>query len=238
MLNMSCRKRIRERNWLLLSLLNYAFSFIVIAVHRFHQVCENAHLLLSSMPLFLSSVSWCQLSILDVFLFELFRNGSAPLPLFSPLYVFVCVWPNAIANMEVSMSFVYLKESRRRDEDCFVCKTLFVSICSIENIDLEVEVINDNCITRTMTLYLLLTLFHLLTFSAKNIQARQSSNCLIISNMKKMRVGRRRERESNRKRERNFFVIISVRCFVLEQDSRGNTWYFILRNAQVFKIIR
>ena len=51
MLNMSCRKRIRERNWLLLSLLNYAFSFIVIAVHRFHQVCENAHLLLSSMPL-------------------------------------------------------------------------------------------------------------------------------------------------------------------------------------------
>ena len=96
--------------------------------------------------------------------------------------------------MEVSMSFVYLKENRRKNEDCFVCKTPYVSICSIENIDLDVEVINDNCITRTMTLYLLLTLFHLLTFSAENIQARQSSNCLIISNTKKMR-GEESERQ-------------------------------------------
>ncbi len=38
---------------------------------------------------FLFSFSSCQLSILDVFLFELFRNGSALLPLF--IYLYVCV---------------------------------------------------------------------------------------------------------------------------------------------------
>jgi hypothetical protein len=175
--------------------LNYALSLIVIAVHRFRQVFESAHLLLSSIFLSLFSVSWCQLSILDVFLFELFRNGSAPLPLFSSLdiyiyimYVFVCVCPSAIANMEVSMSLVYLKENRRINEGCFVYKTIY----SNRNTDLNVEVIIDNCITRTMTLYLSFILFHMLTFSAKHIQARQSSICLIISNIEKKWEGQRK----------------------------------------------
>lgn len=45
------------------SLLNYALSLIVIAVHRFRQVFESAHLLLSSMPLPLSlHPSLCPLS--------------------------------------------------------------------------------------------------------------------------------------------------------------------------------
>lgn len=66
------------------------------------------------------------------------------------MYLYVCVCPSAIANMEVSMSVVYLKENRRINEDCFVCKTIY----SIRNIDLNVEVIIDNCITRTRTLYL------------------------------------------------------------------------------------
>ena len=58
----------------------------------------------------------------------------------------MCVCPSAMANMEVSMSLVYLKENRKINEGCFVCK--------IRNTDLNVEVIIDNCITRTMTLYL------------------------------------------------------------------------------------
>jgi len=60
-----------------------------------------------------------------------------------------------------------------------------------------------------MTLYLSLTLFHLLTFSVKNIQARQSSICLIISNIDKMR-GREKEQ----------FVIVLVRLLALEQEKK------------------
>jgi hypothetical protein len=107
------------------------------------------------------------------------------------------------------MSLVYLKENRKINEGCFAYKTIY----SIRNIDLNVEVIIDNCITRTMTLYLSFTLFHLLTFSAKNIQARQSSICLIISNIEKMRV-----------RQKEQFVIVLVRlvgCLLaLEQEKK------------------
>ncbi len=214
MLNMGCcSSRIRKRNWLFLfsSLLNYALSLIVIAVHRFRQVFESAHLLLSSMslPLSLSPLShdvnyrfWMSSSSnysgADLLFFLSF-----PLYININIYVFVC--PSAIANMEVSMSLVYLKENKRINEGCFVCKTIY----SIRNIDRNVEVIIDNCITRTMTLYLSLTLFHLLTFSAKNIQARQSSICLIISNIDKMR-GREKEQ----------FVIVLVRLLALEQEKK------------------
>jgi hypothetical protein len=79
----------------------------------------------------------------------------------------------------------------------------------IQNIDLNPEVIIDNCITRTMTLYLSFILFYLLTFSAMNIQARQSNICLIISNIDKMR-GREKEQ----------FVIVLVRLLALEQEKK------------------
>ncbi len=113
--------------------------------------------------------------------------------------------PSAIANMEVSMSLVYLKENRKINEGCFVCKTMY----SIRNIDLNVEVIIDNCITRTITLELSFTLFHLLTFSAKHIQARQSSICLIISSIEKMKGI-----------EEEPFLIILVRLLALEQEKK------------------
>ncbi len=159
--------------------------------------------------------------------------SSSSLFLFRYIYIYnvcicMCVCPSAIANMEVSMSLVYLKENRRINEGCFVYKTIY----SNRNTDLNVEVIIDNCITRTMTLYLSFILFHMLTFSAKHIQARQSSICLIISNIEK----------NERDRERTICDRTrSLACSWTreeEEDSRGNTWYFVLRSSQVFKIIR
>ncbi len=62
MLNMGCsNSQIKKKKLTssFLSLLNYALSLIVIVVHRFRQVFESAHLLLSSMsfPLSLSLLS-------------------------------------------------------------------------------------------------------------------------------------------------------------------------------------
>jgi hypothetical protein len=205
----SCSSKIRKRNWLLFPLswttLSHSSSLPFIDSIK----CAKARISSCQPCLFLSlSVSWCQLSILDVFLFELFRSGSALLPLFSFIfiyifiwYVFECVCPSAIANMEVSMSLVYLKENEKNKWRLFCVQNY------IQNIDLNPEVIIDNCITRTMTLYLSFTQFYLLTFSAMNIQARQSNICLIISNMEKMRA---------REREKEQFVIVFVRWLALE----------------------
>ena len=139
----------------------------------------------------------------------------------------VCVFARlATANMEVSMSAASVEKRR-----LFCVQN---SAYESRNGDLRGEVIRENCITRTSTLCLLFTLFHLLTFSANNhSQARQSSICLIISNSERER---ERGRASRRKEQ---FLIERIRLLALEhEDSGGNTWYFWLSNAQVFKIIR
>ena len=55
--------------------------------------------------------------------------------------------------------------------------------------------------------------------------------------------GEEEEEDGEEKRERENWTIydrphLLARSPAREEDSRGNTWYFVLSNAQVFKIIR
>ena len=132
MLNMACSSSKRRKKKKLTSpfpsLLNYALSFIVIAVHRFRQVFESAHLLLSSMSLSLSLSH-------DVnyrFWMSSFSNYSGTDLLFFlsfPLYIYICMCvpqrDDKHGSIHVSC-LLEIKKNRRVNEGCFVCKTCSV----------------------------------------------------------------------------------------------------------------
>lgn len=177
-----------------------------------------------SHSLFLFSVSWCQLSILDVFLFELFRNGSALLPLYMYLYVCMCVCPNAMANMEVSMSVVDLKRENQ-SEDCFVLKTmLYLS----RYIDLpwrgyHWQLYNTNSDIRTF--------IHSVSF-ADLFRERifKHDNWTFVSLFQTLRIYERLRKWTSKNKFWSY--VNSLTCsWTRREDSRGNTWYFMLRSS-------
>ena len=147
------------------------------------------------------------------------------------IYIFVCdcvcvCGPSAMENMEVSMSFVYLKRNRRVNEGCFVCKTF--SVCRYRVKwppcrGYQWQLYNTN--------YDIISFIHFVSFADLFGKAYSSTTIEHLSHYFKQN-----------EKEKEQFLIVLVRLSVLEQvdeeDSRGNTWYFMLRSSQVFKIIR